>query len=65
MALQNTNDPLGSEFRNSRRIDIPKDKIPPEHRLVEGVKYFDVTRPEFSDMAPIFKLAKEIMKGRE
>jgi iron(III) transport system substrate-binding protein len=65
MALQNTNDPLGSEFRNSLRIDIPKDKIPPEHRLVEGVKYLDVTRPEFSDMAPIFKLAKEIMKGRD
>ncbi|HEY2986237.1 MAG TPA: extracellular solute-binding protein [Candidatus Binatia bacterium] len=65
LALQNTNDPFGSEYRNSLRIDISKDTIPPAHRLVEGVKYFDVTRPEFSDMAPIFKLAKEITKGKE
>ena len=58
-------DPFGSEYRNSLRVDIPKDSIPLAHRLVDGVKYFDVTRPEYSDMAPIFKLAKEIMKSRE
>ncbi|HEY6197916.1 MAG TPA: extracellular solute-binding protein [Candidatus Binatia bacterium] len=65
LALQNMEDPFGSEYRNSLRVDIPKDSIPPAHRLVEGVKYFDVTRPEYSDMAPIFKLAREVMKGRE
>jgi hypothetical protein len=58
-------DPFGSEARNSLRMDIPKDKIPPQDRLVEGGKYLDVTRPELSDMAPIFKLAKEIVKARE
>jgi iron(III) transport system substrate-binding protein len=61
-ALQDMEDPLGSEFRNSLRIDIPKDKVPEARRLVDSVKYLDVTRPEFSDMAPIFKLAKEITK---
>ena len=65
LALQNIDDPFGSEYRNSLRIDIPKDAIPPAHRLVEGMKYLDVTRPEYSDMAPIFKLAREIMKARE
>lgn len=64
-ALQDMEDPLGSEFRNSLRIDIPKDKVPEARRLVDGVKYLDVTRPEFSDMAPIFKLAKEITKAKE
>lgn len=65
IALQDMEDPFGSEARNSLRMDIPKDKIPPQDRLVEGGKYLDVTRPELSDMAPIFKLAKEIVKARE
>jgi iron(III) transport system substrate-binding protein len=46
---------------NSRRIDIPKDDIPPDNRLQPGVKYFDVVKPEYGDMKPIFDLAKEIM----
>jgi iron(III) transport system substrate-binding protein len=46
---------------NSRRIDIPKDAIPPDNRLQPGVKYFDVVKPEYGDMKPIFDLAKEIM----
>jgi iron(III) transport system substrate-binding protein len=46
---------------NSRRIDIPKDDIPPDNRLQAGVKYFDVVKPEYGDMKPIFDLAKEIM----
>jgi iron(III) transport system substrate-binding protein len=50
---------------NSRRIDIPKDDIPPENRLQPGVKYFDVVKPEYGDMKPIFDLAKEIMAGVE
>jgi ABC-type Fe3+ transport system substrate-binding protein len=49
----------------SRRIDIPKDDVPLSNRLIEGRKYFDVVRPEFADMAPIFKLAKEVMQQRE
>jgi hypothetical protein len=50
---------------NSRRIDIPKDDIPPDNRLQPGVKYFDVVKPEYGDMKPIFDLAKEIMVGLE
>ena len=48
---------------NSRRIDIPKDDIPPENRLQPGMKYFDVVKPEYGDMKPIFDLAKDIMAG--
>jgi iron(III) transport system substrate-binding protein len=50
---------------NSRRIDIPKDDILPDNRLQPGVKYFDVVKPEYGDMKPIFDLAKEIMAGVE
>ena len=50
---------------NSRRIDIPKDDIPPDNRMHPGVKYFDVVKPEYGDMKPIFDLAKEIMASRE
>jgi hypothetical protein len=63
--VQKSNDLYGELPPNSRRIDIPKDMLPPENRLVEGRKYLDVARPEFSDMTPVFKLAKEIMKARE
>jgi iron(III) transport system substrate-binding protein len=50
---------------NSRRIDIPKDDIPPDNRLQPGAKYFDVVKPEYGDMKPIFDLAKGIMAGVE
>ena len=63
MALQKLGDV--DDPANSRRIDIPKDDIPPENRLQPGVKYFDVVKPEYGDMKPIFDLAKEIMAGVE
>ncbi len=63
--LQSSTDLNGSFPPNSRRIDIPKDMLRPENRLIEGRKYFDVSRPEYSDLAPIFKLAKEITAERE
>ena len=50
---------------NSRRIDIPKDDIPPDNRMQPGLKYFDVVKPEYGDMKPIFDLAREIMAGVE
>jgi iron(III) transport system substrate-binding protein len=50
---------------NSRRIDIPKDDVPPDNRMQPGVKYFDVVKPEYGDMKPIFDLAKEIMAANE
>jgi iron(III) transport system substrate-binding protein len=48
---------------NSRRIDIPKDDVPPTNRMVPDGKYFDVVKPEYADQKPIADLAKEIMAG--
>ena len=64
-AMQKSNDLYGELPPNSRRIDIPKDMLPLENRLIDGRKYLDVARPEFTDMAPVAKLAKEIMKTKE
>ena len=64
-ALQKSNDLYGELPPNSRRIDIPKDMLPAENRLVEGRKYLDVARHEFTDMTPVLNLAKEIVKGLE
>jgi iron(III) transport system substrate-binding protein len=63
MALQKLGDP--DDPPNSRRIDIPKDDVPMDARLQPGVKYFDVVKPEYGDMKPIFDLAKEIMAANE
>jgi iron(III) transport system substrate-binding protein len=50
---------------NSRRIDIPKDDVPPANRMVPDAKYFDVVKPEYADQKPIADLAKEIMAAVE
>lgn len=50
---------------NSRRIDIPKDDVPADRRFFEDRRYLDVTRPEWQDMAPIFKLVKETLASSE
>ena len=65
IALQSSKDLYGQPPPGSRRMDIPKDMLAPEDRLIEGKTYFDVSRSEYADMTPIFKLAKEIMKGIE
>jgi ABC-type Fe3+ transport system substrate-binding protein len=62
IALQKHKDLYGEDAPNSRRIDIPKDDLPAENRLVKGRKYIDVSRPEWQDMAPIHKLIKEVIK---
>jgi hypothetical protein len=63
--MQKSNDLYGELPPNSRRIDIPKEMLPAENRLVEGRKYLDVARHEFTDMTPVLKLAKEIIKAHE
>ncbi|HWO40342.1 MAG TPA: extracellular solute-binding protein [Candidatus Eisenbacteria bacterium] len=63
IALQKLGDP--DDPPNSRRIDIPKDDVPLDARLRPGAKYFDVVKPEYGDMKPIFELAKQIMAGNE
>jgi iron(III) transport system substrate-binding protein len=62
-ALQTLGDP--NEPPNSRRIDIPKEMVAPNNKLIEGRRYLDVTRPEWQDMAPIFKLARDIIGSRK
>jgi iron(III) transport system substrate-binding protein len=54
----------GGEHHNSGRIDIPKDAVDEDHKLIEGKKYWDQNQAEWSDMAPVLKLAKEIMQAR-
>ena len=65
IALQKYNDLYGEEPPNSRRIDIPKDMLPANNRILPGKKYFDVSDPKYADMTPMFNLIKGIMKTRE
>ena len=65
IALQKQLDLYGELPPNSRRIGIPKEDLPPESRLIKGRKYLDVSRPEWQDMEPIFKLVKEVTTGRD
>jgi iron(III) transport system substrate-binding protein len=62
--LQMSNDLLGAQPPYSRRIDIPKEMLPPETRLVPGRRYLDLTLPEFTDLAPVDRLLKEIFGTR-
>ena len=62
MALQKLGDP--DEPPNSARIDIPKDDVLAQHKLVEGRRYFDVTRPDFEDLDRAFKVAVQAMESR-
>jgi ABC-type Fe3+ transport system substrate-binding protein len=48
---------------DSRRIDIPKDDVPPDVRRKEGVRYMDMdSRPEYSEIEPVRKLLNEVVK---
>ncbi|HSE90275.1 MAG TPA: extracellular solute-binding protein [Candidatus Binatia bacterium] len=58
MALQKLGRP---DAHNSRRIDIPKNDVDPYNRLEPGKKYFDLAKPEYQDLTPIFKLVKEVL----
>jgi iron(III) transport system substrate-binding protein len=49
------------DAHNSRRIDISKDDVDPYNRLDAGEKYFDLAKPEYQDLTPIFKLIKEVL----
>src|SRR6185503_16574512 len=49
------------DAHNSRRIDIAKDEVDEFNRLESGKKYFDLAKPEYQDLSPIFKLVKEVL----
>jgi iron(III) transport system substrate-binding protein len=59
MAVQRFWDP--DQRTNSRRIDIPKDIVAPNQKLVEGKEYLDL---EGKDIEPARKLIKEILTLR-
>jgi hypothetical protein len=48
----------------SGRMDIPKDDIDADHKLVEGKKYWDQSQAEWFHVKPIAQLGKEIMRTR-
>lgn len=50
---------------NSRRIDIPKEGIPPEGRLREGVNYIEVETPERMSMEQALKVFNEALAEAE
>jgi ABC-type Fe3+ transport system substrate-binding protein len=64
-ALQKYPDLYGETPPNSRRIDIPKDDLPSENKLVKGRKYLDISDAELQDTAPVLKIVKEAMKSSE
>jgi len=49
------------DARNSRRIDVPKDHIPPEEQRRDKMAYFDTDDPETKDLTPLIKLLDEIL----
>lgn len=50
---------------NSLRMDIPKDGMPPDQRLEEGVKYIEVETPERMSMDPIYKAFNDALAVAE
>jgi iron(III) transport system substrate-binding protein len=58
MALQKFGRP---DAHNSRRVDISKDDVDAYNRLEAGKKYFDLAKPEYQDLTPIFKMVKEVL----
>jgi iron(III) transport system substrate-binding protein len=64
-ALQKYPDLYGETPPNSRRIDVPKDDLPLESKLVKGRKYLDISDAELQDTAPVLKIVKEAMKSSE
>lgn len=51
--------------RDSRRIDVPKEHIPPNERRKDGMRYFDVDDPDTKDIRPVMKLLDEIVPAKK
>ncbi len=50
--------------KDSLRIDIPKDNIPPRVKRMDGVDYHILAGPGFKNMGSINKIVKEVWKRR-
>ena len=53
------------DSRDSRRIDVPKDHVPPSERRRDGMKYFDIDDLSTKDIRPITKLLDEILAAKK
>ncbi len=53
------------DARNSRRVDVPKDHIPPEEQRRDKMAYFDTDDPDTKDLTPAMKLLDEILAGKK
>ena len=53
----------GSE-KNSRRIDISHDHVPPHERRKDGFPYFDPDSPDVKDILPVVKLLDQVLAER-
>ena len=53
------------DARNSRRVDVPKDHIPPDEQRRDKMSYFDTDDPDTKDLNPAMKLLDEILAGKK
>ena len=53
------------DARNSRRIDVSKDHIPPSERRRDKMSYFDTDNPDTKDLRPAIKLLDEILAAKK
>ena len=53
------------DARNSRRIDVPKDHIPPDEQRRDRMPYFDTDDPDTKDLTPVMKLLDEIVAAKK
>ena len=49
------------DAKNSRRIDIPKDHVPPEEQRKDGLRYFDTDARDSKDLRPLQKLLSQVL----
>ncbi len=53
------------DARNSRRVDVPKDHIPPEEQRRDKMSYFDTDDPDTKDIGPVIKLLDELLPAKK
>lgn len=53
------------DARNSRRVDVSKDHIPPDEQRRDKMSYFDTDNPETKNLTPAIKLLNEILPANK
>ncbi|MBM4261153.1 MAG: extracellular solute-binding protein [Deltaproteobacteria bacterium] len=53
------------DARNSRRIDVPKDHVPPNEQRRDKLNYFDTEDPNTKDLGPLMKLLDEVLGDKK